>query len=117
MTHAVEAVVAWQPSSAVRESMRRNILRNIPAPSHLPPYAAVFFDGHAVLWAQTSFPGDGETVLVGRPIRGSPVQYRMVVPGDLRVLEVGTDHVLGSGVDPHGNPIVQVHRYGPLTQP
>jgi hypothetical protein len=89
-----DALVASYADADERRAMREWVLKT-PMPDYLLPYGPLFVDLDGRLWVQSSFPGDGETVLRAVSDGGS-VLAEVHLPLDLRVFEVGRDYVLGA---------------------
>ncbi len=80
-----------------------------PAPKDLPPYFELFADTAGTLWAQTSVPGTGTTVLSRLTSDGKALSD-VRLPKEIRVFEVGSDYVLGSYEDERDIPHVALYR-------
>jgi hypothetical protein len=92
----------------VRERERER-LGAVPLPRSLPPYTAIFTDTEGTVWVVVSSPGDAETRLRAIGARGRVVG-EVRIPRDLRVMEVGSDYVLGVYDDASSTQHLAVYR-------
>lgn len=88
---AIEQMLAMMPGSREAEAM----LRRIPMPDHLPALTGLFWDPQSLLWVQLSVPGDSTTRLRVFDGEGKTVG-EVSIPGEIQVMEVGTDYLLAS---------------------
>lgn len=91
---AVDLQVAGFLDRNDREAMKEMLLR-IPRPERMPAYFGLHADPHGRLWVQTSAPADSVTTFNVFDAAGNALGA-MRLPGRLRVLEVGPDHLLGT---------------------
>lgn len=90
---AVEHLIANRTSRDEKDLLRRQLLA-IPRPTALPAYFGLHVDPQGWLWAVTSPPGEGVTVLEGKRPDGTAAG-ELRLPVELHVFEVGSDYVLG----------------------
>ncbi len=108
LERATDALVAYLPPGAPRDTMRQRLLR-LPAPERLPACSKVLTDPEDNVWVVLSLPGDSVTVLrVFDP--HDRVVNDVSVPAALNVHEVGADYLLASGETPDGEPWVRMYR-------
>jgi hypothetical protein len=83
---------------------------DLPRPDYLPYHNGIHLDPVGRLWVLISFPGDPTTALRAHTLSGEVVG-EVRVPADLRVLEIGSDYVLGS-IEDSGTLEPKVALYG-----
>jgi hypothetical protein len=106
---AIDGLVAGFTVQTEREAMRRQLLA-MPMPDRLPSYGELLATRDGGLWAVVSAPGDSITKLILTiPERGQVGSLSL--PGPLRVVEVGEDHLLGIGETPSGGQEVLLYRF------
>jgi hypothetical protein len=67
----------------------------LPRPAYLPYHNGIHLDAAGHLWVLLSFPGDPTTSLRAFTLRGDVIGD-VLVPTDLRILELGDDYILGT---------------------
>lgn len=97
---AIDAQVANLPGHGQREEGKRMLLE-IPMPKYLPTISGLFTDPEGWVWGVVSGPGDAATELRGTSGDGRQLAD-LRIPEEIRVLEVGSEYVLGAHEDPDG---------------
>ncbi len=94
--------------SPVNAQLRERMLA-MPMPERLPAYREAFMTPAGVLWALSSFPGDTTTTLHGMTTDGADAGT-LVLPHELEVFEVGTNHLVGRYLDQESVPHLVSYR-------
>lgn len=105
---AIDQQVAWLAVVEEREQMRQ-VLLDIPMPEYAPPYGMLFTDPGGILWIETSILGDPMTTLRAIDTDGHVI-VDVILPPELRVLEVGRDYILATFEEEGGEPHVAMYR-------
>jgi hypothetical protein len=105
---AIDGMTALVTEKGFRDNLKRQMLE-IPMPEYLPAYSAILADPAGIPWVVTSAPGDPETRLRAIGETGT-VLGEVRLPVEMRVLEVGTDYLLGVREDDGGEQHVVLYR-------
>ena len=106
----IDLMLARMPGdSSARESIKRMLLA-IPMPEYLPPYSALLTDPRGALWVVTTAPGDGYTELRSYQAGGVPLGT-VRFPFEMRILEVGSNYILGSIQSDTGQERLALYEY------
>lgn len=100
VTAAIDQMVEMFPDPAFRSQSRAYLLA-MPLPEILPFYSDLFVSPDDMLWVVTSSPGDDATQFRVLSPDGH-IRADVTVPINIRVREIGADHILGTHIDEGG---------------
>jgi hypothetical protein len=107
--HNIDRTLIRYLSDPEERKRPREILMKVPPLEFTSAYRGVVVDPDDVIWVTTSPWGAGVTVIEGVAANGNPVGS-LRFPGELEVVAVGLDYVLGIAEDPDGAQRVVVVR-------
>jgi outer membrane protein assembly factor BamB len=105
---AIDISLATLPGTPKGKEIIRQKMLAIPMPEHLPSYTDLFVDPAGSLWVVTSVPGDGRIVLRAFAPSGQSLG-EIHLPIEMRIFEVGSDHLLGAYEAPDGQEHVALY--------
>lgn len=107
---AIDRLLSQLPGAPSARQAAKKMMLTIPMPVHLPPYTGLFVDTTGSLWVVTSVAGDDKTELRIYESAGSVIGT-VSLPLEMRILEIGEEHILGAYEDEGGQEYVAVYRY------
>lgn len=105
---AIDKLVAGM-TPAERTTIKEQLLA-IPMPPQLPAYSNLLTDPAGWLWAVTSVPGDGVTIVQASEPDGRVVG-EVRLPVEMDVFEIGIDYLLGAYQLPDGEQRVAAYQF------
>jgi hypothetical protein len=107
---AIDQLLGQMPGKPEDKKTAKEQLLKIPMPDRLPSYSGLLVDPSGMLWVVTSLPGDDTTRIRAFTPSGESVG-EIRLPFALRILEVGSDYLLGVRQGKDGQEVVALYRY------
>jgi hypothetical protein len=107
---AIDRLLSQLPGAPSARQAAKKMMLAIPMPAYLPPYTGLFVDSGGSLWVVISVAGDDKTEIRIYDSAGNIVGT-VSLPLEMRILEIGDEHILGAYEDEGGQEHVAVYRY------
>lgn len=105
---ALEDFVSYLVTRGDRERMKKFFDERFGMPDRTPAYRKFYVDTEGLVWVDVSQPGEMSTFRIISGDDGSLIST-VRMPAELRVFEIGRDHVLAASEDKDGLPHVAVY--------
>jgi len=107
---AIDQLLRQIPGKPEDKKMAREQLLKVPMPDRLPPYSGLLVDPSGMLWVVTSLAGDDTTRIRAFTPSGERIG-EINLPFAMRVMEAGSDYLLGVQEGKDGREVVALYRY------